>query len=566
MTETQNPVVLRRTALAVVGTLCGLGLWLVTDWLPEQVDQPRLVLFLSAWLLGFSVASLLACGPLRSILAMSYAIGHALVVAALVWWMSFRFGDVGAFLRSGHPIPAAATAILLPLPFIIAHERAPKGFRDYGFLFDQSWSMVLRGGAALVFAGLFWLLVFLSDAVLRLVGFELLGDLIDQPWFAFGFTGLTLGLAAGVLRDFETVIATVRGVILRLLRLMLPVIAVVIGLFLVLLVVQGPAEAFARLSAAATMIGIVLGAVTLITATIDTGDQSQGPGWMRTVARALALVLPVPAAMAGWAVWVRVAEHGWTPMRGVAAILCVIVIAYGLTYFAAALRPRGWERGQRLANTWCAVFIVVLSILWMTPALNVERMSAVSQVNRVLDGRTAADKFNLALLQRWGMPGARQVARLEQAAASGNEAARVAMLEDRPAPVPVDTLVVPMVDAATRATIGSAPATVVDAMPTYALVKLGRACRSGEGRCVFLRTSDSSGYFFWVQNTGGKLETAEARRKDETWQFDTTANILDGSVRDGGAVVRAILDGRLTFGPAAIDVLTVQDLVIVPRQ
>ena len=563
MTDSPNPVILRRTALAVVGTLCGFGLWLVADWLPDQVDQPRMVLLLSAWLLGFSVAALLACGPLRSLLAMSYALGHALVVALLVWWMSFRYAEVGDFLQSGHPVAAAAAAILLPLPFIIAHERAPRGFRDYGFLFDQSWSMVLRGGAALVFAGLFWLLVFLSDAVLRLVGFELLGDLIEQAWFAFSFTGLALGLAAGVLRDFEAVIATVRGVILRLLRLMLPVIAVVIGLFLVLLLVQGPAEAFARLSAAATMIGIVLGAVTLITATIDTGEASQGPGWMRAVARGLALVLPVPAAMAGWAVWVRVAEHGWTPMRGVAAILCVIVVAYALTYFVAALRPRGWEGWQRLANTWCAVFIIVLAVLWMTPALNVERMSAVSQVNRLLDGRTAPDEFDTALLLRWGMPGAAQYQRLKRAADGGNEAARAA-LSDR-APTDADPLVVPMVTAATRQAAGNAPAPLIEALSGYVAARLKTACGPSGGGCVYLATSETSGLLFWARNGSGRLESADARLTDGRWRIDTTAKILRGSVEDGPSVIAAILDGRLTFGPVALDVLTVEDLVIVPR-
>ena len=54
----------------------------------------------------------------------------------------------------------------MPMP---SGNAARTSWRDYPALFLEAWSVVLRGAAAGGFTGLVWLVIYLSDEVLRIV-------------------------------------------------------------------------------------------------------------------------------------------------------------------------------------------------------------------------------------------------------------------------------------------------------------------------------------------------------------------------------------------------------------
>lgn len=57
-----------------------------------------------------------------------------------------------------------------------------------------------------------------------------------------------------------------------------------------------------------------------------------------------------PAWLGVWAVWLRVAQYGWTPERLLALCGAILCLGYGALYLLAAFRRTGWQDRVRQAN------------------------------------------------------------------------------------------------------------------------------------------------------------------------------------------------------------------------
>jgi hypothetical protein len=215
--------------------------------------------------------------------------------------------------------------------------------------------------------GVVWGLILLSGALFDLVGLTLIDDLLQidvAPWL---ITGVVFGLALAVVNELSDFVSPF--LILRLLRLLLPLVLVVLVVFLAALPLRGLTGLFGGLSSAGTLLAMVATAVTLISAAVDQADEDAvAGGLMAWATRALALILPLPAALATWALSLRVTQYGWTPERLFVAATAALAIAYGLSYAFSALR-RSWRADIRSVNVFNALAIIVLAALWQTPLL-----------------------------------------------------------------------------------------------------------------------------------------------------------------------------------------------------
>jgi len=402
-----------RLVLGLFGGLTGGALWLLIDRFEPGADGARLVFFLGSVLAGFGAAQLALTGPMPLTRAIPRALGLSLLAGVLLWLAGLQFERPEDMLRALHPLAAWAGLLFLCLPFTIAQDAGRAGLRDYPLLFRAAWSIVVRLATAWLFVAVFWLVYFLSNALLRLVGFDLLEELAGEGWFLFTVSGVVLGMAMAVLNDLSVALSP--GLVLRLLRLLLPVVTMVAVVFLVLLPLRGFDSVFGGLSAGATLLAIAAGAITLIASALDEDDECavRSP-LMRLSAQALALLLPVIAALACWAVWLRVADHGLTPPRVVASTAAVIVSLYAVLYAGSVLLRGAWMARIRRANISMALGLIGLSALWLTPAIDAERWSAKSQVARYTDGRVAPSEIDLwALRHDWGRAGSAALSRLQ---------------------------------------------------------------------------------------------------------------------------------------------------------
>jgi len=410
---------LRRGSLALAGALAGAGLWLLDEAGLRGLLAERLHFLLAAWGVIFFAAVLAMTGPLRLRRAVALAAPFAAVVAGLMLVASLRYDLVAQFQFAGLSFLAAAVLVFVAMPMMIAAQGP--GWRDYPTLFAESWMLVVRAATAVVFTGLVWGLIWLADALLGLVGLGVIGWLMGEGGpVARMVTGAALGLGFAVAGENTDLLAP--DLILRLLRpLAVPLLAVE-AVFVVALPLRGLSGLPEGLSAAGLLLGLAAGAVALVSVVAERDEVLADPGRMTGLAaRGLAMLLPVPVALAGWAVWLRVAQHGWTPGRVFAALLVALAAGYALLYLLAALRGAGWRGAVRRANVAMAVAVMAVATLWLTPVLDAEAISARSQVARI--EASSVEAMDLAALDRWGSAGAVAMARLEAVAAEpGREA------------------------------------------------------------------------------------------------------------------------------------------------
>lgn len=416
-----------RIQLAAAGALGGAAVWAVV----EASDR--------TWISGFPALSLAVlitvgfgalmamAGPIGLWRAVPRAFGLGLLVAALTWLTELRYAEFNDFLNSPIPSLAALTVATLPVPFLVAQVRSR--WNDYPVLFLEAWSAVLRLAAAGAFTGLVWLVIFLSDQLLQIVGIGVIGALLDQELFALALGGAIFGLGMAVIDDLADLLSPY--VVLRVFRLFLPVVLGVMAVFLVALPFRGLDGLAGGLSPATLLLTMVAGGIALVSIAIDQADpDATQSALLVRCTQGMALILPVVAALAVYAIWLRVVDRGWSPERLFILLVAGVGLVYGLVYALSVLRGGAWMERIRQGNIRIALGIVVLAALWLTPVLNAERISAASQLARFeAEGVEALDA---AALRMWGRPGAAVLAVLEERAKEPGQEALAAALAGEP--------------------------------------------------------------------------------------------------------------------------------------
>lgn len=416
--------------MALLGALAGISFYLLSEILDSDYLGDRAFLALASFATTFFVGLLALVGPLTIPRAAVAAAALAAGTTLLFLWASFRFETVEAFFYGPFPGLAMTVIASVPLPFIIA--AAGPGWRDYPALFSAAWTILVRYAAASVFVGVVWGVIFLSDMLLSIVGLNIIEDLIDIDVVPFAVTGLMLGLALAVVQEFQDYVSPF--LILRLLRLLLPAVLVVMIVFIAALPIQGLSGLFGELSVAAILLAMTAGSATLITTAVDQSDAeaTQSP-LLSGSTQALALILPVPAGLAAYSVWLRIDQYGLTPDRLFAALMAAMALGYGVIYANAVLRRAGWMARIRQGNVGMALAGLAAAILWLTPLLNAERLSANNLLARFQSGTTPLAALDAGPLDAWGHAGARARAALDALASEpGQEALASALASAAP--------------------------------------------------------------------------------------------------------------------------------------
>lgn len=415
-----------RIGLAFTGTAAGLAFWLLVRNEAWAQADPQAYLFVAAFAAVFFSAALMMIGPLRLRRALPSAAALALLLAVLFTWASLRFDSLALYLQAPERLAGAVVLTALPLPYLIA-ANGP-GWNHYPTLFAQAWSILVRGLGAWVFVGTVWLLLFLSDALLQLVGVRTIAHLLNIDGAAWALTGGIFGLGLAVVNEFVDYVSPY--LTLRLIRMLVPVALVVSVVFLAALPLHGLSTFFGGISSAQTLLAMAIGSTTLVSTALAEGDEdaAQAPV-MRRATQGLALVLPLLAGLGAAAVWLRVAQYGWTPPRIASATVAALLLGYGAIYALAVLRGEGWAARIRAGNAIMALVVIAALGLSFTPVLNAQRISAESQLARYISGRSSLTDLDVAALRDdWGRPGRAALAKLQVLAAEPGQQALKARL------------------------------------------------------------------------------------------------------------------------------------------
>lgn len=416
-----------RAEMAIVGSVAGLAIWALVEHLPDVIEHPHVYLAVTSFVAGFFAVLMGLSGPYRVVRAALPALWLSALAAVFLTWAGWRFDSLDAFADAGHPIMAWAVFITIGTPFAAALLRDHHSLRDYGHLFDVSWSILVRYSAGWLFVGLFWAMLFMSNALLEIVGLTIIEDVLDIDGVPYVVNGFALGLGLSVVHEMREYLSPF--LVLRLLRLLVPVVLAVVLIFVVAALAQDPGNLFGSLSRTAVLLFVGLAMICLVSISLDRGDaDAVRSQWMRFCTAALALLLPVIAGLSIYALSLRVAQYGWTPARLAAASTAAIVALYAMTYAVAVVLRGPWMARIRQANILAAVVVLLAAAAWQSPLLNAERISAQSQVARIESGSVpVADMALYELAHDWGKPGQAGIVQLQEGVAQADAALQVGL-------------------------------------------------------------------------------------------------------------------------------------------
>ncbi|MGY3439305.1 MULTISPECIES: DUF4153 domain-containing protein [unclassified Marinovum] len=592
MPQPDTDTALDRLILAMVGALAGLAAWYFSELAENVLLRPRLFLFAVTTVMGGFALLLALVGPLSWPRALAGAGALALFVAGLLLWSSFRFETPGPIFDSGLPIAAMTFLFGIGTPFVSAGLQRRGGALHYPLLFDTAWAVLVRYLAAWLFTGVAWGLVYLSDALLGLVGVTFIRRLLEVDPVPFALTGVFLGLAMAIVHELRAYVSPF--LVLRLFRVILPVLTVVVAVFLLALPVRGLDGLFGDLSVAATLMAVAIAAITLVTSALDrsTADEAEARV-MRGAARAICVMLPLLTAAAVWTVWLRVAAHGWTPERLAAGLSAAVLLGYAALYAGVAVR-RDWAQRIRQVNLGMALVVMALAALWLTPVLNAESISTRSQIARFEAQEVDVDGLALWEMKAdWGRAGASGLDRLSGIAAAGAHPEAEALKEalavlgkvsnrydydrDRQETAVSDRALADIL--ARLAVFPEGQKTSVEelaTLPPYLLESLTKSCaRGGEDGpgCVLVladlnphkpgdegillqRTDRFTGFsIFVVSRLNGRLNSGRNRLSD------VTGVPLSGQWE---TLVEAIRTGNIAIVPSGQQMITFGEIGIIP--
>ena len=578
-----------RLVLFCLGGASALALWALAENWDDPALPPPLYLALFSFVATYSGVALALAGPVSVVRALRGALLIAVPVTALISLAGLRHVIATDLLDDPVMLSVITVLVTFSAPFLLVWLQAPTEWRSYAALFDAAWTMAVRYGVAWIFVGVFWLVIFLSNALFELVGVDVIDRLLEIDGAPFGLSGAMLGLGLAVVYELRDKISPF--LILRLLRLLVPVVLVVLVVFLAAVPFRGLSDLFGEFSAAATLMGAAIVAISLISTALDRDDtRAVYTKGIRIATRVLALLLPLLALLAVWSVLLRVRQYGWTPDRVLATATALFVLAYALGYGGAVMLGKGWAARVRNVNVAMALTIIVTAALWLTPVLNPYRISANNQVARFLEGRIDLDQVPFwSLQQEWGKAGRAALLRLETTAAQTGkqelldriEAVRNApsqykftrTIEERQTPGRVESLVGLM---AVRPETTTLAPDAFAGVPFYRMNKWLDGCKQtlpdGRPGCVFIqgrftRTPGNltEGMILFLNDQGQVQANIFQRLENgETGVRDVYDPVSNRWASLPGDVIAQALDGGFNIRPSGINALHIGGAVLVP--
>lgn len=291
---------------------------------------------------------------------------------------------------------------------------------DYPRLFEISWRNVVLAGVAGALTGALWVVLFAGAWLMKSIGVERLLAIYKEPAFAIPVTAAALGLAFGLAAARAQMLITLRHLVLSLAMWFLPLALAFAVAWVLALPFTGVQKLFDTGAAAFYLLWFGTLAIVFVNAAFQDGRDAPGyPRWLATAMQwAWLAVLPL-TLLAGWALWQRIAQHGWTVDRIWAAVVWALIAMHALGYAASVVRRRGWMRTVPSTNIAATLVEIILIVALISPLADVQRLTVASQVARLQAGIVAPAQFDWNLLAR--ETGAYGIAALKALAASSGQ-------------------------------------------------------------------------------------------------------------------------------------------------
>ncbi|HAT7593689.1 DUF4153 domain-containing protein [Citrobacter sp. TBCS-15] len=357
------------------------------------------------------------------------ALIFVVVLAMSVWlkWQiegSDRWRQNDIFMLYGWRLLLMA---MLALPWIQYSLQASRQQTRYAQFYTSLWLNALTLLIVFISNGLFWLVLLLWSEMFELVGITFFKTLFfETDWFVYVAVGLITALAVVLARTQSRLVVAVQKLLTFIATGLLPLVALLALMFMLTLPFTGLEAISQRVSAAGLMSTLTL--LLLLLMAIVREPQKEAlpyPGALRYLIKCSLVVAPIYMLIAGWALWVRIQQYGWTPERlhGVLVVCVLLVWAFG--YLASILR-RGRNPLAFQGQVILCVSLLALGLLILlsSPVIDAWRISVNSHMGRYHSGKIKPDQVSLYMLDRSGKPGRAALEALQKDVAFNQDSKR----------------------------------------------------------------------------------------------------------------------------------------------
>ncbi len=411
--EAERTLALTRLA---AGAAQGLALYLLYRWIEDSgaaaVDSYRAVP-LGLVFLFVPLLLVQGAGTLRVRTLVPWLVGVTALLAALGWYGVWRSWPPAG---NGPDTPdAAMTFALLAASFvglfigqslILAGDAERKFVAPYPAYFDAATKLGVQFAATVAFVAVFWGVLWLGAVLFNLIKLGFLEALLEKDWFAIPATALASAAAIHVTDVRAGLWTGIRTVALILLSWLLPLMTLIAAGFTASLLFTGLTPLWATRSAAGLLLSAAGVVVVLLNMAFQDGSPEHSRARIFRYAEFVAALVLVPlVTLAAYAVWLRVAQYGWTVERVVTAATVLIALCYAFGYAAAALLSLGgggWMRLVAPVNVTTAFAVIAVLLALFTPLGDPSRLAVSSQVARLKSGAVTANAFDYAYLKSEG--------------------------------------------------------------------------------------------------------------------------------------------------------------------
>ena len=354
-----------------------------------------------------------AVGTMRTQTLVIWTVAATALLAGLAWydiWRQWEPVSVGSSHGEGGMtfalVAFSIVGLFIAQSLIAAGDADRKYIASYSGYFDAAWKFGVQLALAVVFVGVFWGVLWLGAVLFNLIGLKFLETLIEKSWFAIPATTLAVAASIHVTDVRAKLVAGIRTVVLTLLSWLLPLMTVIAVGFTLSLPFTGLTPLWATREAASILLTAAAVLVILINAAFQDGDPAHNRPVALRYSELVAAVILVPVVLiAAHALWLRVAQYGWTVERIATAATILVALCYAFGYTVAALLSlRGgiWMNFSSRVNVVTALVVLAILLAMFTPLGDPARLSVNAQVARLKGGKVNPNAFDFTYLRSEG--------------------------------------------------------------------------------------------------------------------------------------------------------------------
>ena len=352
------------------------------------------------------------------------------VVLAMSVWLKWQVEDSDkwrqheVFMFYGWRLLLMA---MLALPWIQYSLHVSREQARYPHFYRQLWLNALTLLIVFVANGLFWLVLLLWSEMFKLVGIPFFSTLFfDTDWFGYVAFGLITALAVVLARTQSRLVTAVQKLLTFIATGLLPLVALLALMFILTLPFTGLEAISQRVSAAGLMSTLTL--LLLLLMAIVREPQKEAlpyPGALRYLIKCSLIVAPIYMLIAGWSLWVRIQQYGWTPERLYGVLVVVVLLVWSFGYLASILR-RGRNPLELQGPVILGVSLLALGLLVLlsSPVIDAWHISVNSHMGLYHSGKIKPDQVSLYMLDHSGKPGRAALEALQKDVAFNQDSKR----------------------------------------------------------------------------------------------------------------------------------------------